>query len=52
MTKFIRVDWPEIQNFMTYKDYKEQTYFDPIKNVWFVPDFWYEQEEWDDWNDD
>ena len=37
---YIKVDWPEIQDYMNHPDYPEECYFDSEKNVWFIPDFW------------
>ena len=44
--KYIRVEWPEIQDYMDDKRYSDQIGFDPIKNCWFVPEDWY-YEDWD-----
>ena len=38
--KYIKVGWPEIQDFMDRKDFSEDSYYDPRKNVWFVPYVW------------
>ena len=38
--KYIKVEWPDIQEYMDREDYNENCYFDPRKNCWFVPDFW------------
>ena len=38
--KYVKVEWPEIQDYMDHPDYDEDCYFDPDKNVWFVPDIW------------
>lgn len=38
--KYIKVDWPEIQDFMFREDFSKASYFDSNKNAWFVPDFW------------
>lgn len=43
--KYIKVDWPEIQDYMERPDYSESVYFDPLKNCWFIPEVW----EIDDW---
>ena len=36
--KYIRVEWPDIQEYMDKPYYPEDVYFDPKKNVWFVPE--------------
>lgn len=33
-----KVDWPDIQEFMEDDNYADRVYFDPEKNVWFVPE--------------
>lgn len=38
--KYIRVDWPEIQDYMDRMDYQEKVGFDSIKNAWFIPEEW------------
>ena len=43
--KYIMVTWSEIQDYMMYGttnvvDSASKIYFDPIKNVWFVPEDW------------
>ena len=38
--KYIKVEWPEIQEYMGNPDYPEKCYFDPQKNCWFVPETW------------
>ena len=40
--KYIKVEWPEIQDYMTHPDWKEDHYYDPHKDAWFIP------EDWDD----
>lgn len=41
--KYIKVDWPEVQDYMMRQDFSEESYFDPRKNVWFVPEVWEEE---------
>ena len=41
--KYILVDWPDIQDYMSHPDYNKDCYFDPEKGVWFIP------EEWENW---
>ena len=38
--KYVKVEWPEIQDYMERSDYKEEVYFDPNKNTWFIPENW------------
>ena len=38
--KYIKMGWPEIQDYMMKEDYNENVYFDPRKNCWFIPDTW------------
>lgn len=38
--KYIKVEWPEIQDYMNYPNYPEECFFDPQKNVWFIPELW------------
>jgi hypothetical protein len=40
------VEWPDIQDYMDNPDYPEKCYFDPNKNVWFVPETWDEEYMW------
>lgn len=47
-SKFILVEWPEIQNYMNNSDFSENCFFDPQRNVWFVPDWWEDKEELED----
>ena len=38
--KYIKVEWPEIQDYMNNEGYPELVGFDPINNCWFVPEDW------------
>ena len=38
--KYIKVGWPEIQEYMEYPDYKEKVFYDPNENCWFIPEDW------------
>lgn len=43
--KYIKVEWPEVQDYMLYGqmnvvDSDSQIYYDPIRNCWFVPEDW------------
>ena len=41
--KYIKVEWPEIQDYMSHPDYKDEVGYDPIKNCYFVPEHWEKQ---------
>ena len=43
--KYVRVEWPEIQDYMDNPEYPEECYFDPEKNAWFIPDWWETEKE-------
>lgn len=36
--KYIKVEWPEIQDYMLNPRYFEEVSYDPQKNCWFVPE--------------
>ena len=38
--KYVKVEWPEIQDYMDNPNYPEECYFDPKKNCWFIPEDW------------
>lgn len=38
--KYIVIEWPEIQDYMFREDFRENSYFDPAKNVWLIPEVW------------
>ena len=38
--KYIKVEWPEIQDYMELPGFQEEVGFDPEKNVWFIPENW------------
>lgn len=42
--KYIKVEWPDIQEYMDRLDYKEESFFDPMSNVWFIPETWEKHE--------
>lgn len=46
--KYIKVEWPEIQDYMDSPDYLEECYFDPNKNCWFIPEWWESEKELED----
>lgn len=49
---YLKVNWPEIQDYMNNSDYPENCYYDPLKDVWFVPETWVtKSEEEIDWMD-
>ena len=41
--KYIKVEWPEIQGYMSHPNYKDEVGYDPIKDCYFVPEYWEEQ---------
>lgn len=36
--KYIKVEWPEIQDYMFNPRYSEEVSYDSQKNCWFVPE--------------
>ena len=44
--KYIKLEWPEIQDYMEHPEYDKECYFDPNKNCWFIP------EQWTEWLDE
>lgn len=44
--KYIRVEWPNIQEYMNHPDWKEGHYYDSHRDSWFIP------EDWEDWEKD
>jgi len=38
--KYVKIEWPEIQDYMHNEDYLEDCYFDPMKDCWFIPEWW------------
>ena len=49
--KYVKIEWPEIQDYMDNPDYPEKCYFDPDKNVWLIPENWesdYRESYYDD----
>ncbi len=38
--KYVMVGWPEIQDYMDNPEYPEECYYDPVENVWFIPENW------------
>lgn len=53
--KYIKVYWPEIQDYMDHPDYNKEVSYDPRKNCWFVPDEWEERvnipQSFQEWKD-
>ena len=45
--KYIRIDWPEIQDYMNNPGWPDEAGFDPEKNCWFIPEEWEEHFEYD-----
>ena len=41
--KYIKLEWPEVQDYMEHPLWKERHYYDAHNDAWFVP------EEWEDW---
>ena len=45
--KYIKVSWPEIQEFQTdnisEEDYADYVYYDPEHDVWFVDELFYKR---------
>ena len=39
MKMYVKLEWPECQDFM--EEYREELYFDPNKNVWFISRYIY-----------
>ena len=48
--KYIKVEWPEIQEYMFNPGYPDDCYYDPSKNCWFIPEDW--KEPWIEFNFD
>ena len=46
--KYVKVEWPEIQDYMECEGYPNDCYFDPIKNVWLIPEWWETEKELED----
>ena len=42
MTKYIKVDWPEYQEFMEYPDFREICFFCAEDNSYFIPEDLYD----------
>ena len=38
--KYIKVEWPEIQDYMSNPKYDYECHFDPFNNCWFIPEDW------------
>ena len=38
--RYIKVEWPEIQDYMDNPNYPEECYYDSQKNCWFIPEEW------------
>ena len=38
--RYVKVEWPEIQDYMELPGFQEEIGFDPEKNVWFIPENW------------
>ena len=49
--KYIAIGWPDIQEYMEKENYREEVFFDPMKNTWLIPDYWVEDITYLDDND-
>ena len=36
--KYIKVEWPEIQDYMMNPRYPAEVFYDPDKDCWFIPE--------------
>ena len=43
--KYIKVEWPEIWDYMDNPEYPEKCYFDLKKHCWFIPEWWETEKE-------
>lgn len=43
MTKYIKADWPEYQEFMEHPDFRERCFFCAEDNSYFIPEDLYEE---------
>lgn len=54
--KYVKVEWPEIQNYMDHPNYSEECCYDAQKNVWFIPESWNlwlkEKTNWEEYIDE
>lgn len=50
--KYVKVEWPEIQDYMSNPEYNEECYFDPRKNCWFILDYWEPDCNIESWEDE
>ena len=41
--KYIKVEWPDIQDYMNRPDWKEGHYYDSSNDAWFIPETWEEE---------
>lgn len=37
---YIKLEWPEIQDYMVRDNFSDYSYYDPLKDVWFIPESW------------
>ena len=42
--KYIKIEWPEIQDYMLRPDWREEHYYDSSHDVWFIPENWLEED--------
>lgn len=38
--KYVAITWPDVQDYMGIPEFSQESYFDPRKNVWLIPDWW------------
>lgn len=46
--RYVKVLWPEIQDYMNRPDYNEYVSYDSRKNCWFIPEEWILEDEIED----
>ena len=51
MTKYIAVEWPEYQIFMEHPQFREECYFCPDANLYFIPENLYNEVVYEKEND-
>lgn len=44
--RYIAITWPEIQDYMTRSDYYDEVYYNSNKDVYFIPEYWELEEEY------
>ena len=51
MIKYIAVEWPEYQIFMEHPQFREECYFCPDANLYFIPENLYNEVVYEKEND-